>query len=89
MYKKWAKKLNIQHESSTAVNPIDRARKLKVLITDVENQIVTLENNLNFFSDSSRENPLLKDTYQKIDAKKQQLEEMKQELREILRTNEE
>lgn len=89
LYKKWAKKLNIQHESSTAVNPIDRARKLKVLITDVENQIVTLENNLSFFSDSSRENPLLKDTYQKIDAKKQQLEEMKQELREILRTNEE
>ena len=88
LYRSWAKKLNVPTESAPApTHPADRARKLKNQIADVENQIVTLENNLNFFSNSSRQNPLLADTYQKIEDKKRQLSEMKESLREILKSN--
>ncbi len=62
----------------------DKARKIKNQISDLEAEIVKLENNLGFFSNSSRENPLLKDTYIKIDEKKVQLEDMKKSLHNIL-----
>ncbi|QDP84328.1 DUF349 domain-containing protein [Chryseobacterium sp. SNU WT5] len=62
----------------------DKARKIKNQIADLEAEIVKMENNLGFFSNSSRENPLLKDTYQKIDDKKSQLESMKSTLHNIL-----
>lgn len=63
----------------------DQARKVKSQIADLENEIATLENNLGFFSNSSRENPLLKDTYSKIDEKKQKLETMKQNLHQMIK----
>lgn len=62
----------------------DKARKIKNQIADLEAEIVKLENNLGFFSNPSRENPLLKETYQNIDAKKDQLESMKQSLHHII-----
>jgi len=53
-----------------------------------ENQLTDkarkMENNLSFFSNSTRENPLLKETFEKIDEKKSQLEIMKQSLHKIL-----
>ena len=62
----------------------DKARKIKNQIADQEAEIVKMENNLGFFSNSSRENPLLKETYEKIDEKKSQLEAMKTTLHSIL-----
>ena len=62
----------------------DKARKMKNQIADLEAEIVKLENNLGFFSNSSRENPLLKDTFDKIDEKKAQLESMKNNLHNII-----
>lgn len=62
----------------------DKARKIKNQISDLEAEISKLENNLGFFSNSTRENPLLKDTFEKIDEKKSQLESMKQSLHQIL-----
>lgn len=62
----------------------DKARKIKNQIADLEAEIVKMENNLSFFSNSTRENPLLKDTFEKIDEKKSQLEAMKQSLHKIL-----
>ena len=62
----------------------DKARKIKNQISDLEAEIVKIENNLGFFSNSSRENPLLKETYERIDEKKSQLETMKQSLHQIL-----
>lgn len=62
----------------------DKARKIKNQIADLEAEIVKMENNLGFFSNPSRENPLLKETYDKIDDKKSQLESMKQSLHSIL-----
>lgn len=62
----------------------DKARKMKNQIADLESEIAKLENNLGFFSNSSRENPLLKDTYDRIDEKKAQLETMKQGLHNII-----
>ena len=62
----------------------DKARKIKNQIADLEAEIVKMENNLSFFSNSNRENPLLKDTFEKIDDKKAQLEAMKQSLHKIL-----
>ena len=62
----------------------DKARKIKNQIGDLEAEIVKMENNLGFFSNSSRENPLLKETYERIDEKKSQLESMKQSLHQIL-----
>ena len=62
----------------------DKARKIKNQIADLEAEIVKMENNIGFFSNPSRENPLLKETYDKIDDKKSQLESMKQSLHSIL-----
>ena len=62
----------------------DKARKIKNQIADLEAEIVKMENNLGFFSNSSRENPLLKETYERIDEKKTHLEAMKQSLHSIL-----
>lgn len=62
----------------------DKARKIKNQIGDLEAEIVKLENNLGFFTNPSRENPLLRDTYNKIDHKKAQLESMKQSLHQII-----
>lgn len=62
----------------------DKARKIKNQIGDLEAEISKLENNLAFFSNSTRENPLLKDTFDSIDQKKAQLDSMKQSLHQIL-----
>lgn len=62
----------------------DKARKIKNQIADLEAEIVKMENNLSFFSNSNRENPLLKDTFDKIDEKKAQLEAMKLSLHKIV-----
>lgn len=62
----------------------DKARKIKNQISDLEAEIVKMENNLGFFSNSTRENPLLKETFEKIDEKKSQLESMKQSLHNIV-----
>ncbi|MBS1549172.1 MAG: DUF349 domain-containing protein [Bacteroidetes bacterium] len=62
----------------------DKARKIKNQISDLENEIATLENNLGFFTNPSRENPLLADTYNKIDEKKSMLESMKDSLHQII-----
>ena len=62
----------------------DKARKIKNQIADLEAEIAKLENNLGFFSNTSRENPLLKDTYANIDEKKMHLENMKQNLHSII-----
>lgn len=62
----------------------DKARKMKSQISDLEAEIVKLENNLAFFKNPSRENPLLKDTYDSIDEKKAHLENLKQSLHTII-----
>ncbi|MCC2590976.1 DUF349 domain-containing protein [Chryseobacterium sp. MFBS3-17] len=62
----------------------DKARKIKNQISDLEAEIVKLENNLGFFHNPTRENPLLKDTYTTIDDKKAQLDAMKQSLHKII-----
>ncbi len=62
----------------------DKARKMKSQISDLEAEIVKLENNLAFFKNPSRENPLLKDTYNSIDEKKAHLENLKQNLHNII-----
>ncbi|SHI70333.1 protein of unknown function [Cruoricaptor ignavus] len=59
----------------------DGMRKLRNQISELENEISNLERNLNFFSNPSRENPLLADTYRSIDEKREQLNILKNELR--------
>lgn len=59
----------------------DGMRKLRNQISELENEISNLERNLNFFSNPSRENPLLSDTYRSIDEKREQLNILKNELR--------
>ena len=75
---------DLKEEGLTENQVTDKARKIKNQIADLEAEIVKMENNLGFFSNPSRENPLLKDTYNKIDDKKSQLESMKQSLHSIL-----
>ena len=53
-------------------------------MADLEAEIVQLENNLAFFNNPSRENPLLKDTFNKIDDKKAQLESLKNSLHQMI-----
>lgn len=62
----------------------DKARKIKSQISELESEIVKLENNLAFFKNPSRENLMLKDTYNTIDEKKAHLETLKQNLHKII-----
>jgi hypothetical protein len=62
----------------------DKARKIKSQISELEAEIVKLENNLAFFKNPSKDNPLLKDTFNSIDDKKAHLETLKQNLHNII-----
>ena len=75
---------DLKEDGSSEDKLIDKARRLKNQILDLENEVTTLENNLSFFNNPSRENVLLKDTYIKIDEKKSLIEILKQELRDML-----
>ena len=76
--------LELKEEGLTENQLTDKARKMKTQISELESEIVKLENNLSFFSNPTRENPLLADTYNTIDAKKVQLETLKQNLHNII-----
>ena len=75
---------DLKEEGLSEAQLSDKARKIKNQISDLETEIVKLGNNLGFFADSSRNNPLLKETYVKIDDKKTQLESLKITLHQII-----
>lgn len=75
---------DLNEENLTENQLTDKARKVKNQIADLEAEVVKLENNISFFSNASRENPLLKDSFQKLDDKKEQLESLKQTLHNII-----
>lgn len=75
---------DLKEEGLSESQITDRARKVKNQISDLEAEIVKLENNLGFFGKVSRDNPLLKDTFEKIDEKKAQLESLKNTLHHII-----
>lgn len=77
-------KFDLKDDNLSEAQATDKARKLKNQITDLESEIATLENNLGFFSNPSRENPLLKDTFAKIDDKKAQLDQLKKSLHNVI-----
>ena len=75
---------DLKEENLTEAQLTDKARKIKSQITDLEAEVVKLENNINFFNNPSRENPLLKDAYDKIDEKKALIESLKQSLHKLI-----
>lgn len=75
---------DLKDENLSESQLTDKARKIKNQIMDLEAETAKLENNLAFFSDSSRNNPLLKDTYVTIDEKKETLEHLRQTLHQII-----
>lgn len=75
---------DLKEDNLTEAQLTDKARKIKSQIADLEAEVVKLENNINFFNNPSRENPLLKDTYDKIDEKKVLIESLKQSLHKLI-----
>ncbi len=75
---------DLKEENLTENQLTDKARKIKNQIADLESEVVQLENNLAFFNSPTRENPLLKDTFDKLDSKKEQLESLKVTLHNII-----
>ena len=75
---------DLKEENLTEAQLTDKARKIKSQIADLEAEVVKLENNINFFNNPSRENPLLKDTYDKIDERKALIESLKQSLHKLI-----
>jgi len=76
--------LELKEEGLSENQLTDKARKIKNQISDLEAEIVKLENNLSFFKNPSKDNPLLRDTYNTIDDKKAHLETLKQNLHSII-----
>ena len=74
----------LKEEGLTGDQLTDKARKIKNQIIELEAEVVKLENNLGFFNNPSRENPLLKDTFNKIDEKKVIIDNLKQSLHKII-----
>ena len=77
-------KIGLHEGELSDVQLADKARKIKSQIGDLKTEIIQLENNIAFFSIPTRENPLLKDTFEKIDLKKSQLENLKSNLHKII-----
>lgn len=75
---------DLKDENLSENQVTDKARKIKNQVADLEAEIAKLENNLGFFNNPTRENPLLKDTFNKIDEKKSQLEHLKENLHHII-----
>ncbi len=75
---------DLKEENLSESQLTDKARKIKNQIADLESEVVQLENNLSFFGAAKRDNPLLKDTYEKLDSKKEQLEGLKVSLHNII-----
>ncbi|MEC5393838.1 DUF349 domain-containing protein [Bergeyella sp. RCAD1439] len=75
---------DLKDENLSETQLADKARKLKNQISDLENEVSTLENNLNFFNIPSRENPLLQETFKKIDEKRAQLETLRISLHQLI-----
>lgn len=75
---------DLKEENLTENQLTDKARKIKNQIADLESEVVQLENNLAFFSSPSRDNPLLKETYENLDSKKEQVESLKLSLHNII-----
>jgi len=65
-------------------NPADKARKIKKHISDLESEIAKLQNNLSFFKNPVRENPLLKTTFDNLDAKNDELFQLKVKLHNVI-----
>lgn len=76
--------LELKEEGLSENQLTDKARKIKNQVSDLEAEIVKLENNLAFFKNPSRENPLLRETFESIDGKKAHLETLKQNLHSII-----
>lgn len=62
----------------------DKARRIKKQIDNLDIEISNLENNLAFFNNPNRDNPLLKDTYANLDTKKEALENLKTALHQMI-----
>lgn len=75
---------DLREEGLSETQVTDKARKMKNQVADLEAEVVKLENNLSFFHKPNRDNPLLKDTYDKLDSKKAELEHLKQSLHQII-----
>ncbi|MCD9854683.1 DUF349 domain-containing protein [Epilithonimonas sp. JDS] len=75
---------DLKEENLSESQLTDKARKIKNQVADLESEIVQLENNLSFFGTATRDNPLLKDTYEKLDSKKEQLDSLKLTLHNII-----
>ena len=75
---------DLKEENLSESQLTDKARKIKNQIADLESEVVQLENNLSFFGSAKRDNPLLKDTYDKLDSKKEQLESLRVTLHNII-----
>lgn len=75
---------DLKEENLSESQLTDKARKIKNQIADLEAEVVQLENNLAFFSSPSRDNPLLKETYENLDSKKEQVESLKLSLHNII-----
>jgi len=75
---------DLKEENLSESQLTDKARKVKNQIADLESEIVQLENNLSFFGAAKRDNPLLTDTYEKLDSKKEQLTSLRATLHNII-----
>ncbi len=75
---------DLKEEGLSESQMTDKARKIKNQIADLEAEVAKLENNIGFFSNASEDNPLLKDTFQSINTKKEQIESLKETLHNII-----
>lgn len=75
---------DLHEEGLSETQLAEKARKIKNQIEDIKAEIVKLENNIAFFNNPTRENPLLKDAFEKIDSKKSLLENLQASLHKII-----
>ncbi len=78
---KYANKLTVLAGDQRALN--NEIVFVKRKIDEVKSEILQFENNLAFFANAKKDNPLVKDVYKKIEAKKADLNNWKKKLQQI------
>jgi len=78
---KYANKLNTLQGDKRAMD--SEIVFIKRKIDELKAEVLQLENNLAFFANAKKDNPLVKEVYKKIDGKKSDLERWKKKLQQI------
>jgi len=82
------KNYDIYDENISDANFTEKVRQIKKHISELESEVIKLQNNLSFFNNPTRDNPLLETTFNNLDTKSDELSQLKTKLHNMISSRE-